>query len=261
MQFEKLRNVRLQPDAGTVRADEQVLHRRISGDDQARNVVLLKSGVVQHRFYDGDNGLLAHRGAEFLDASGLPLLDDPVDHVGAVADLPVPAARLRHHLSRRKIQKGSRDGGRADVDRDAVTLFLYAAGEAGGKDGIDGSVIERKFFRGGKIGGIDTGLVRTRHDGKQEHGVAVDGALARKAPPVLKILLRKMRILYGIAGAADQPDHALAAGPAAAARRVDIHTVVSGNIQYILTGRGGYLDVVALTGDLKGNGIHSCPPK
>ena len=75
--------------------------------------------LTVHEGEHGDDGLLDDRVLEALASAGFAGLDDAVDDVGSVADLPVAAAGLGQDLSALQVYQHARQGGGAHVQREA----------------------------------------------------------------------------------------------------------------------------------------------
>ena len=93
-----------------------MVHGGIGAHGQPEDAPGIYPGGFAQVHNDGGEGLLDNGILELLFTPGLALLNDPVDHVGAVADLPVAGGTLGKDLPGSKVRQHHGHRGGADVD-------------------------------------------------------------------------------------------------------------------------------------------------
>ena len=109
----------LHADGVGVEAQEQVVHGGVPGQDHAVDPAGVDAGGAVHGGEHGDDGLLDHRVLEAAASALLTGLDDAVDDVRAVADLPVAAAGLGENFPGLQVHQHTGQGGGAQVQGEA----------------------------------------------------------------------------------------------------------------------------------------------
>ena len=113
---EKGRNVRLHPHGIGVHAQQQMVHGGVGGHAAAQDTLRLHAGAAAQRPGQRLQSLLHDGLLQALHAAGPSLLHNAVDHVRAVADLPVAAGTLGQQLSGLQVHQHRRNRGGADID-------------------------------------------------------------------------------------------------------------------------------------------------
>lgn len=80
-------------------------------------------------YQDGDQGFLYNGVLKLFAATGLALLNDPVDDVGAVANLAVAAGAFGHNFAGGHFCQDCRDGGGANVNGSGVEPGVLGPGD------------------------------------------------------------------------------------------------------------------------------------
>ena len=101
-----------------------MVHRGVRRDTHAQNAPRGRSGGFAHHADERQERFLHDRVLKPRDAARLLLLDDAVDDIRAVPNLPVAGGRFCLDLARFQVQQHARDGRCADVDGAAVHRLL-----------------------------------------------------------------------------------------------------------------------------------------
>ena len=126
---EEAGDVRFHADRLRIHTQEQMVHGGIGAHAQPQDTSGGNAGGAAEVGDDGIQGLLQNGILELLLAPGTALLDDPVDHVRAVADLTVAGGTLCKQLAGSQVGEHHGNGGGADVDGTA-----HDGGILGGAD-------------------------------------------------------------------------------------------------------------------------------
>ena len=133
---EEAGDIGLHPHGAGIHTHKQVVHGGIGAHRQPQDAPGGDPGGFAEVGNDGIQGFLEDGVLELFPAPGLALLNDPVDHVRAVADLAVAGGALGQQLSRCQVRQDHGDGGGADVDGAANDGRILRAADLHALEGI-----------------------------------------------------------------------------------------------------------------------------
>ena len=124
---EEAGNIGLHTDGLGVHAHKQMVHGGVGAYAQAEDTPGVKARRLAQARHNGGQGLLDNGVLELFLAAGLPLLNDPVDDIRAIADLAVAGGSLGQNLAAGQVRHDHGDGGGADINGAAVDARIFGA--------------------------------------------------------------------------------------------------------------------------------------
>ena len=134
--MEEAGNVRLHADALGIHAHEQVVHGGVGTHGQAENAPGRNVGGFAEIGDNGRQGVLDNGILELFPPAGAALLDDAVDDVGTVSDLPVAAGALGQQLAGGQVRQDHGHGCRTNIDGAAHDGGVRGGGDVHAMEGV-----------------------------------------------------------------------------------------------------------------------------